>query len=115
MAKAKFNKKQLLKKFVEFPKTGIRLFFSREMHLLNSLIERYSIEFVNALTLNKKFDSMAIIVSDAMKPEIDKRFRNFNYKIDHSKYEKIELSDLKSGKDLTIKIKPKTVKDFLNG
>ena len=115
MAKAKINKKQLLKKFVEFPKTGIRLFFSREMHLLNALIERYSIEFVNALTLNKKFDSMAVIISDALKPEIDKRFRNFNYRIDHSKYEEIKLSDLKSGEDFQIKIKPKTVKDFLNG
>lgn len=115
MAKAKFNKKQLLKKFVEFPKTGIRHFFSKEMSLLNILIERYSIDFLNVLTLNKKYDSLAIILCDSYKPEIDKKYRSFNYKTDDSLYDKIETTSVKSGEDVEIKIKPKTIKDFLNG
>lgn len=115
MAKAKINKKQLLKKFVEFPKTGIRLFFSKEMTLLNILIERYSIEFVNILSLNKKYESMAIILCDSFKKEIDKKFRSFNYKTNFSKYDEYKLSSIKSGEDTELKNKPKTIRDFLNG
>ena len=113
--KKKFNKKQLLKKFVEFPKTGIRFFFAKEMKLLNDLIDRYSIEFVDALSLIKKYDSMAVILSDSYKKELDKKFNNFNYKIDSSKYDIVTLSDSKSGEDAVIKSKPKTIRDFLNG
>ena len=45
MAK-KLNKKNLLKKFLEIPRSASRDFYSREMKMLNSLIERYSEEFV---------------------------------------------------------------------
>jgi len=115
VAKAKINKKQLLKKFVEFPKTGIRLFFAKEMNLLNLLIERYSIEFVQVLSLNKKYDSLAVVLCESFKPEIDKKFRSFNYRIDHSKYEQYNISSTKSGEDILLKNKPKTIRDFLNG
>lgn len=113
--KTKINKKLLLKKFLIFPKTAKRDFFSREMKLLNTLIERYSDEFVACLSLEKKYDSIAIILCDSFKSEIDKRFRSFNYKTDDSMYEKITLQDIKFGEDLEIKIKPKTIRGFLNG
>jgi hypothetical protein len=115
VAKTKINKRHLLKKFVEFPKTGIRHFFSREMKLLNDLIERYSIEFVDALSLDKKYESMAIILCDSFKKEIDKRYKHFNYKIDHSKYEKQIISEQKFGENLQVNKKLKTIRDFLNG
>jgi hypothetical protein len=113
--KTKINKKHLLRKFVNVPEKGSRLFYMKEMTLLNCLIERYSEEFVLVLKFPKKYDSMAIIVCDAYKGQIDKKFRDFNYTIDKSKYTEIVLSDIKSGEDFNITIKPKTVKDFLNG
>jgi hypothetical protein len=113
--KPKINKKLLLKKFVNIPQKGSRLFYMKEMTLLNILIERYSEEFVLALKLPKKYDSMAIIICDTYKQQIDKKFRDFNYKIDASKYEEIILSESKSGEDAKVTIKPKTIKDFLNG
>jgi hypothetical protein len=113
--KPKLNKKLLLRKFVNIPEKGSRVFYMKEMTLLNSLIERYSEEFVLALKLPKKYDSMAIIICDAYKQQLDKKFRDFNYKIDLSKYEEVILSEVKSGEDARVIIKPKTIKDFLNG
>lgn len=113
--KLKINKKLLLRKFVNIPEKGSRLFYMKEMTLLNILIDRYSEEFVLALKLIKKYDSMAIIICDSYKQQIDRKFRDFNYRVDKSKYEEIILSDNKSGEDVNVIIKPKTVKDFLNG
>lgn len=85
------------------------------MKMLNLLIERYSEEFIAALTLEKKYESIAILLCESFKEELDKRFRNFNYKIDHSKYDKYELSATKFGEDLNLTKKTKTLRDFLNG
>lgn len=113
--KPKINKKQLLAKFVNIPPAQKREFFMREFKLLNDLEEKYSLDFLLALSLPKKYDSMAIILCDSFKKHLDKKFRDFNYKIDMSKYEKIILNSEKSGEDLTVNIKLKTIKDFLNG
>lgn len=115
MAKKKVNKRELLKKFLEFPKNSRREFFAREMKLLNDLISRYSEEFIYLLSLPKKYESIAVILCDSYKSEIDNRFRCFNYKTDDSLYDKIFLSEEKVGEDSSVKIKPKTVRDFLNG
>ena len=115
MAKSSINKRLLLKKFVEFPKNGVRHFFSREMMFLNKLIERYSIEFLQVLSLDKKYDSLAVISSDSFEKELDSRFRNFNFKINESLYDKVEVFPDKFGEDLSFKQKPKTIKEFLNG
>lgn len=112
---AKINKRTILKKLLEFPNKGSRIFFSKEMKMLNLLIERYSEEFVNALTFDKKYDSIAILLCDSFKQELDRRFRCFEYKVDHSKYDTHKISDEKFGKDLKLNKKPKTVRDFLNG
>jgi len=114
MAK-KLNKRNLLKKFLEIPRSASRDFYSREMKMLNSLIERYSEEFVFKLNFAKKFDSMAVIICDAFKLELDRKFRNFNYEIDFSKYETYKVDANKHGQDLIVKKKVKTIRDFLNG
>jgi hypothetical protein len=113
--KVKINKKLLLRKFVNIPEKGSRLFYMKEMTLLNALIERYSEEFVLALKFPKKYDSMAIIICESYKSEIDRKFRDFNYRADKSKYIDILISDIKSGEDFNIVFKPKTIRDFLNG
>ena len=112
---AKINKRIILKKLVEFPSKGSRIFFSKEMKMLNLLIERYSEEFVEALVFDKKYESIAILLCDSFKQELDRRFRCFKYKIDYSKYDAHEISNEKFGEDLNLNKKPKTVRDFLNG
>ena len=57
------------------------------------------------LNFAKKFDSMAIIICDAFKVELDRKFRNFNYEIDYSKYETFKVDALKHGKDVAVKKK----------
>lgn len=112
---AKINKRTILKKLVEFPSKGSRIFFSKEMKMLNLLIERYSEDFVNALTFDKKYDSIAILLCDSFKQELDRRFRCFEYKVDYSKYDAHKISNEKFGEDLKLNKKPKTIRDFLNG
>lgn len=113
--KQSLNKKTLLKKFVNIPEKGSRLFYMKEMTLLNSLIERYSEEFVLALKLPKKYDSMAIIVCEAYKEQIDRKFKDFTYRTDHTKYDEIILAEEKLGEDFNLINKPKTIRHFLNG
>jgi hypothetical protein len=113
--KQKINKKILLRKFVDVPQKGSRIFYMKEMTLLNALIERYSEEFVLVLKLQKKYDSMAIILCESYKEQLDRKFKNFNYTIDASRYDEIILQEEKSGIDIQVNIKPKTIKDFLNG
>lgn len=112
---AKINKRTILKKLVEFPSKGSRIFFSKEMKMLNLLIERYSEDFVQALTLDKKYDSIAVLLCDSFKQELDRRFRCFKYEIDHSKYNTHKIMEEKFGEDLKVEKKLKTVRDFLNG
>jgi hypothetical protein len=111
----KLNKRDLLKKLILFPKNGVRAFFSKEMKLLNDLIDRYSEEFIAALSLDKKYDSVAILLCESFKKDLDKRFSNFNYKIDETKYDKITLSKDKVGEDVQTSKKIKTLRGFLNG
>lgn len=113
MAKSKINKKHILAKLTLIPTKDKRLFYMREMKFLNILCERYSLEFMNIISFDKKFDSLAYLVSDKLKNVLDKKYRAFNFKIDLSKYQIYNIGD-KSGEDLEIKPKIKTIKDFLN-
>ena len=63
MAKSKINKKDILAKLTLIPIKDKRLFYMREMNFLNILCERYSLEFMNVLTFDKKLDSLAYLVS----------------------------------------------------
>lgn len=85
----------------------------REYKLLNILIKRYSIEFMEIVSFDRKFDSLAYLVSDKLKKKMDEKFRNFNFTVDLSKYPKYNIGE-KCGEDIYIKPKMKTIKDFLN-
>jgi hypothetical protein len=115
MPKIKINKRKILQSLIEIPKGSKREIYSREMKLLNDLISRYSEDFVSILKFDKKFDSIAILLCDSFKYELDKRFRNFNYVVDFSRYEKYSICETKFGEDFPQVLKPKTIRDFLNG
>ena len=114
MAKAKINKKKILARLTLVPEKDKRLFYMREMKFLNDLCDRYSVEFMNIASFDKKFDSLAYLVSPKLKSTLDQKFRAFNFCIDLSKYETYNIGD-KAGEDLEVLKPAKTVKQFLNG
>ena len=81
--------------------------------MLNDLCDSYSQDFMSIVTFDKKFDSLAYLVSEKLKETLDKKFRAFNFKVDFSKYPKYNIGR-KTGKDIEIKKRKKTAKDFLN-
>ena len=81
--------------------------------MLNDLCDRYSQDFMSIVTFDKKFDSLAYLVSEKLKETLDKKFRAFNFKVDFSKYPKYNIGR-KTGNDIEIKKRKKTAKDFLN-
>ena len=114
MSKPKgLNKREILFRLLEVPDKGRRPFFAREMKMLNNLCERYSQEFMAIVSFDKKFDSLAYLVSDKLKKRLDEKFRAFNFKVDLSRYETYNIGE-KVGHDSDVPRKNKTIKDFLN-
>ena len=107
------SKKQILYRLVDVPPTGKTNFYSREFKLLNTLIDRYSLEFMNVVTFNKKFDSLGYLVSNKLKETLDRKFRAFNFKIDLSRYDVYDIGE-KVGEDTVREKTNKTIKDFLD-
>jgi hypothetical protein len=114
MAKSKINKKHILARLTLVPAKDKRLFYMREMKLLNDLCERYSLEFMNIASFDKKFDSLAYLVSDKLQETMDKKFRAFNFKVDLSKYSNYDIGE-KVGEDAKVNRKIKSLKNFLDG
>ena len=106
-------KKEILYRLVDVPAKGKNNFYAREFKLLNILIDRYSVEFMNVVTFNKKFDSLSYLVSEKLKETLDKKFRSFNYKSDPSRYDVYTLGE-KTGEDAVVTKNKKTIKQFLN-
>jgi hypothetical protein len=81
---------------------------------LKKLEERYSIEFLKILTFPKKYDSLAYIYSKELRETMDRKWKNFNFKVDLSKYPSYSIGE-KSGEDyVPQKNKLKNTKTFLN-
>ena len=70
-------------------------------------------EFMNIVSFDQKFESLAYIVCDKLKMKMDLKFAAFNFKIDSSKYEIYSIGD-KIGEDIEVKQRKKTTKQFLN-
>ena len=110
--KPKISKIDILKRLVEDPKNNKRFFYAREMKMLNDLVDLYSLEFMNVVNLGRRFESLAYFKHSKVKEKLDKRFREFNYVTDKSRYPEYNLGE-KSGEDRFVKRKKRTVKDFL--
>jgi hypothetical protein len=114
MAKSKINKKHILARLTLVPAKDKRLFYMREMKFLNDLCERYSVEFMDIVSFDKKFDSLAYLVSSKLKETLDQKFRAFNFKVDLSKYIDYNMGE-KVGEDAKVNRKIKSLKNFLDG
>ena len=100
-------------RLVDIPKIQKKFFWAREMKLLKDLEERYSLDFLEIVTFPKKYDSLAYLVSKELKDTMDRKWRNFNFKVDLSKYNPIVLGE-KTGKDyIPSDNKPKNTKELL--
>ena len=113
-SKPKINKKQILARLVLVPNKDKRMFYMREMKILNDLCERYSLEFMNVVTFDRQFDSLAYISCDKLKPTMDQKFRAFNYSVDFSRYTTYNIGE-KTGEDFQNEKPVRSIKDFLNG
>jgi hypothetical protein len=111
--KLKINKKQILLRLVEVPNTEKRFFYAREMKMLNDLCNRYSLEFMDIVSFEKRFDSLAYLVSPKLRNTLDQKFRAFNYVVDKTRYPTYTIGE-KCGDDKKIAKKIKTTKDFLD-
>tara|TARA_E500000318_G_C3567740_1_gene216449 strand:- start:650 stop:1006 length:357 start_codon:yes stop_codon:yes gene_type:complete len=107
------RRQYIINRLIDVPKTQKRFFWAREMKLLKDLEARYSLDFLEIITFPKKYDSLAYIVCKELKETMDRKWRNFNYKVDHSKYDTYSIGE-KSGKDyVRLDNKPKNTKDLL--
>ena len=111
--KKKINKREVLFRLVEKPPDNKKLFFMREMKILNDLSDKYSLEFLSIVNFGKKFKSLGYFLHEKVKKKMDMKWRAFNYKVDKDKYPYYNIGD-KSGEDKKVNKKKKTTKDFLN-
>jgi hypothetical protein len=107
----KLNKRDLIKKLVVEPDKQKRMFWAREMKLLNDLMEMFPNEdFWNRVSINL-VPSLAVLRSGQGLKQIQKKYREFNYKIPP----KIEIPlGEKTGDDKIISKKPKTIRQFID-
>tara|TARA_X000001316_G_scaffold12006_1_gene5250 strand:- start:166 stop:522 length:357 start_codon:yes stop_codon:yes gene_type:complete len=107
------RRQAIIGRLVDIPAVQKRFFWAREVKLLKNLEARYSLEFLEIVTFPKKYDSLAYLVSKVLKDTMDRKWRNFNFKVDLSKYDTIILGE-KTGKDyVSSDNKPRNTKDLL--
>jgi hypothetical protein len=108
---AKLNKRNLIKKLVIEPSKQKRVFWAREMKLLNDLIEIFPKQDFWEKVNFEKVQSLAILRSEYGLAKLKKLYTEFNYVIP----EKIEIPlGEKRGKDKIISKKSKTIRQFID-
>lgn len=108
---AKLNKRNLIKKLVIEPSKQKRVFWAREMKLLNDLIEIFPKQDFWEKVNFEKVQSLAILRSEYGLAKLKKLYIEFNYVIP----EKIEIPlGEKRGKDKIISKKSKTIRQFID-
>ena len=107
----KLNKRDLIKRLVVEPDKQKRMFWAREMKLLNDLLEIFpNQDFWSKVSISL-VPSLAVLRSEQGIKQIRKKYREFNYKIPP----KIEIPPgEKSGDDKIISKKPKTIRQFID-
>lgn len=108
---AKLNKRNLIKKLVIEPNKQKRMFWAREMKLLNDLIEIFPKQDFWEKVHFEKVPSLAILRSEYGLAKLKKLYIEFNYVI--PKKIEIPLGE-KRGKDKIISKKSKTIRQFID-
>jgi hypothetical protein len=108
------RKLKIIHRLIEVPKKDKKFFWAKEMKILNDLEDRYSLDFLEVVSFRQKYDSLAYIASEPLKKTMDRKWSNFNFKVDSSKYESFDLSE-KCGEDHKPSYhKPKNARELFN-
>ena len=107
----KFNKRKVIQRLVIEPSSQKRIFWAREMKLLNTILEIFpNTEFWEKVRL-RKVNSLAMLKTPKSLSFLRKKYNEFHYKIP----EKIEIPiGEKVGKDRIFSKKPKTIRQFID-
>jgi len=119
-------RREIVRKHLQIPKRNLGLFWRKETFLLKKLIDLYPAEDfwlkVNFKSVfiklkfgekEQKLYSFAQFFKWPFKDELEKKYQQLKYTV--KKDEDIKLSAEKCGKDVIIKRKARSIKDFLNG
>jgi len=91
-----------------------RGFWPKEVKLLKLLIEKYpDIDFWKKTQFRPKLQSLAQLMAAPLDESLRAKYRDYHRVFE--KDEDVTISDKKSGKDIVKKIKPKSIRSFLNG
>lgn len=107
----KLNKREIIKKLVTEPDKQKRMFWAREMKMLNDLMEMFpNQDFWRRMSISK-VPSLAVLRSGTGLKIIQKKYVEFNYKIPP----KIDIPlGEKVGDDKILSKKPKTIRQFID-
>ena len=108
---AKLNKRNLIKKLVTEPNKQKRMFWAREMKLLNDLMSIFPKQDFWEKMSFEKVSSLAILRSEYGLAKLKKMYMEFNYII--PKKVEIPLGE-KKGEDKIISKKSKTIRQFID-
>jgi hypothetical protein len=107
------NKRQIIQRHINEPKTNKRAFWKKEMTLLNRFLKEFPDQcFWSMVDFHQKFDSLAILASTNWKKFVKKKYLDYNYVV--PKYEPPKLEKTKLGSDGNIEKRKRTIKDFLS-
>ena len=105
------DKKKIIERLVDIPQKGKRPFWAREMKFLKDFMEKYpSLEFWQKVTFGEKLESLLLLKGEFGEAKIKKKYLEFNYVIPEKQK---HVLGKKSGEDVAVDIRPRTIKDFL--
>jgi hypothetical protein len=107
------NKRQIIQRHINEPKTNKRVFWKKEMTLLNRFLTEFPDQcFWSMVDFHQKFDSLAILASPNWKKFVQKKYLEYNYTV--PTYQTPTLEKNKIGNDGNIIKNKRTIKDFLS-
>lgn len=107
----KFNKRNVIKRLVQEPSTQKRMFWAREMKLLNSLMEIFPNQDFWQKVQVQKVPSLAVLKAANGITLLRKKYNEFNYVIPPR--QDIILGE-KTGEDKILSKKPKSIRQFID-
>ena len=105
------NKREIIKKFVSTPKKSTRAFWSKEMKVLNDLLEIFPNRTFWTKASMPKVASLLMLKSGFGFGVLQKKYNEFHYKVPP----KIDIPiGKKTGADKILSKKPKTIREFID-
>tara|TARA_B100000242_G_C42884814_1_gene410563 strand:- start:240 stop:599 length:360 start_codon:yes stop_codon:yes gene_type:complete len=105
------NKREIIKKFVSAPKKSTRAFWSKEMKMLNDLLEIFPNRTFWTKANMPKIDSLVMLKSGYGLKILKKKYKEFHYKVPQKTT--IAIGE-KTGEDKILSKKPKTIREFID-